>query len=125
MAKFRQQKIDEEMKRELSAIISELKDPRLEGLMLSVVLVEVTRDLRFAKAHVSVWGEEARMKDAMKGLNSAAPFVRREIGARLNLRYTPQISFVRDTTIAYGAHINKVLSDLDLESKEENHEEDN
>ena len=65
------------------------------------------------------------MKDAMKGLNSAAPFVRREIGARLNLRYTPQISFVRDTTIAYGAHINKVLSDLDLDSNEENHEENN
>lgn len=122
MAKFRQQKIDEEMKRELSAIISELKDPRLDGLMLSVVLVEVTRDLRFAKAHVSVWGDEEKSKAAMQGLNSAAAFVRREVGARLNLRYTPQITFVKDTSIAYGAHINQVLNDLDLDGEDENNQ---
>lgn len=114
MAKFRQQKIDEEMKRELSAILPVLKDPRLDGLMLSVVLVEVTKDLRFAKVHVSVWGDEEKAKDAMKGLNSASSFVRREIGSRLNLRYTPQINFVLDTSIAYGAHINKVLNDLNV-----------
>lgn len=114
MAKFRQQKIDEEMKRELSAIIPTLKDPRLDGLLLSVVHVEVTKDLRFAKAHVSVLGDEMKVKDAMKGLNSAASFVRREIGIRLNLRYTPEIHFACDTSIAYGAHINKVLGGLNI-----------
>lgn len=112
MAKFRQQKIDEEMKRELSSILPSLKDPRLDGLMLSVVLVEVTKDLRFAKVHVSVWGDESKTDGAMKGLNSAASYVRREIGIRLNLRYTPEIHFVKDTSIAYGAHINRVLNDL-------------
>ena len=120
MAKFRQQKIDEEMKRELSVILSELKDPRLEGVILSVVLVEVTRDLRFAKAHISIWGEPEKAQAAMQGLNSAASYVRREIGARLNLRYTPQINFVQDSSIAYGAHINKVINDLDLDGEDEN-----
>lgn len=123
MAKFRQQKIDEEMKRELSAILPTLKDPRLDGLLLSVVHVEVTKDLRFAKVHVSVWGDEEKSAGAMKGLNSAASFVRREIGIRLNLRYTPEIHFVADTSIAYGAHINRVLSDLDI--GETNDEQDN
>ena len=121
MAKFRQQKIDEEMKRELSAILPELKDPRLDGLLLSVVLVEVTKDLRFAKVHVSIWGDEQKADDAMKGLNSAASFVRREIGIRLNLRYTPEIHFVKDTSIAYGAHINSVLNDLGANKDEDNH----
>lgn len=114
MAKFRQQKIDEEMKRELSAILPTLKDPRLDGLLLSVVHVEVTKDLRFAKVHVSAWGDEEKVSNAMKGLNSAASFVRREIGIRLNLRYTPEIHFVPDTSIAYGAHINRVINDLDI-----------
>lgn len=119
MAKFRQQKIDEEMKRELSAIISALKDPRLDGLMLSVVMVEVTRDLRFAKAHISILGDESKVNDAMKALNGAASFVRREVGARLNLRYTPQFTFVHDGSIAYGAHINKVLENLNTGAKDE------
>lgn len=111
MAKFRQQKIDEVIKRELSSVIRTLKDARLDGLMISVVSVEVTRDLKYAKAHVSIMDSQ-RCDDAVKALNSSAGFIRRELGARVKLRYTPEITFVRDTSIEYGAHINDILKNL-------------
>ena len=111
MAKFRQQKIDEEIKRELSYIIPTLKDPRIAELMVSVVAVDVTRDLKYAKAYISVMNSE-KAEDAIKALNSSAGFIRRELGARIKLRYTPEFTFVRDTSIEYGAHINDVLKNL-------------
>lgn len=119
MAKFRQQKIDEEMKRELSALIPSLKDPRLSGYMISVVSVLVTKDLRFAKVYISVFGNQEQCKAAIDGLNSSAGFVRKEIGSKMNLRYTPQIQFVLDDSIAYGAHINEVLKELQVKGDEE------
>jgi len=115
MAKFRQQKIDEEMKRELSFIIPALKDPRLDGCLISVVAVHVTKDMKFAKVYVSVMGKTA--DEAIKGLNSSAGFVRREIGAKMKLRYTPEITFVADDSIAYGAYINEVINDLNRGDK--------
>ena len=121
MAKFRQQKIDEEMKRELSFIIPTLKDPRLDGCLISVVAVHVTKDMKFAKVYVSILGKD---EEAIKGLNSSSGFVRREIGMRMKLRYTPEISFVADTSIAYGAHISEVIKDLNIDSGEKD-EEDN
>ena len=116
MAKFRQQKIDEEMKRELSFIIPSLKDPRLEGGLISVVAVHVTKDMKFAKVYVSVLGKDEQ--EVLKGLNSSSGFVRREIGSRMALRYTPEINFVADDSIKYGAHINQVIKDLSGESNE-------
>lgn len=110
MAKFRQQKIDEEMKRELSSIIPSLKDPRLSGGLISVVAVHVTKDMKFAKVYVSVLGNDEN--EVLKGLNSSAGFVRREIGNRMKLRYTPEIHFTADDSIAYGAHINEVIKDI-------------
>ncbi len=111
VAKFRQQKIDEEIKRELSYIIPTLKDPRLSGIMVSVVAVEVTRDLKYAKAHISVMNSE-KADDAIKALSSSAGFIRRELGMRIRIRYTPELTFVRDTSIEYGAHINDILKNL-------------
>lgn len=119
MAKFRQQKIDEEMKRELSAILPTLKDPRLADCMISVVSVLVTKDLRFAKIYVSILGTPEKQQAAIEGLNSSSGFVRREIGSKMQLRYTPQMQFVADDSIAYGAHINAVLHELE---KGETHE---
>lgn len=107
----RTDRISEEIKRELSVVIRELKDPRL-NVMVSVVGVRVTKDLKFAKAFVSVMGSEAEQKAAIDALKSAAGFVRREIGSRIRLRIVPEFTFVLDNSIEYGAHINEVLKNL-------------
>ena len=107
----RTDRISEEVKKELSSVIRELKDPRIP-MMTSVVKVDVTNDLRYAKAYISVMGTDEEKKDAIKGLTAAAGFVRREIGSRIKLRCVPEFSFVIDTTIEYGAHINQLLNDI-------------
>jgi ribosome-binding factor A len=104
-------KINEEVRRELAGIIRELKDSRIP-LMTSVVAVHVTNDLRYAKAYISVMGDEATQKKAMEGLRSAAGFVRREIGKRIDLRYTPEFIFELDHSIEHGAHIDELLNKL-------------
>lgn len=107
----RTDRISEEVKRELSAVVRELKDPRIP-MMTTVVNVRVTKDLKFAKAYISVMGDEKVRKDAIAALRSAGGFIRREIGRRLNLRNTPEFSFVEDDSIEYGAHINEILKNL-------------
>lgn len=107
----RMDRISEEVKRELSAVLRDLKDPRLSA-MVSVVAVEVTRDLKFAKAYISIMGDEKTRKDGMDALKSAGGFIRREIGRRLNLRNTPEFTFALDHSIEYGAHINEILREL-------------
>lgn len=101
-------KINEEVRRELSEIVRELKDARIP-LMTSVVTVNVTNDLRYAKAYISVMGDEETQKRAMEGLKSAAGFVRREIGKRMDLRYTPEFIFELDRSIEHGAYIDELL----------------
>ncbi len=105
-------RISEEVKRELSMIIRELKDPRLSKAVVSVVNVNVTKDLKFAKAFISVLGKEDEQKGAMDALKSASGFIRKEVGHRINLRNTPEFTFVLDNSIEYGAHINEVLKNL-------------
>ena len=107
----RTDRISEEIKKELSSIIRELKDPRIP-MMTSVVSVSVTNDLRYAKAHISIMGTEEEKKAAIKGLNSAAGFIRREIGSRIKLRCVPEFTFTEDNSIEYGAHINELLNRL-------------
>lgn len=104
-------RISEEVKKELSTIIRELKDPRITTVV-SVVNVTVTKDLKFAKAYISVFGDEKVQKGVLDALKSAAGFIRREIGHRINLRATPEFTFVLDNSIEYGAHINEVLKNL-------------
>ena len=101
-------KINEEVRRELSNIIRDLKDARIP-MMTSVTSVHVTSDLRHCKAYVSVMGDEATRKRAFEGLTSAAGFIRREIGQRLKLRYTPEFAFLPDTSLEYAAHIEELL----------------
>lgn len=105
-------RISEEVKKELSLIVRDLKDPRLSCGMVSVVNVTVTKDLRFAKAYISVFGDESAKKGAVDALKGAAGFIRKEIGHRIDLRYTPEFSFVLDDSIEYGSHINEVLKNL-------------
>lgn len=107
----RTNRISEEMKKEISAIIqNELKDPRLPH-MISVISADVTRDLRYAKVFISVLGSEEDKKNALHGLKSAAGFIRREIGHRMQLRYTPEILFELDDSIERGAYISKLIND--------------
>lgn len=111
MAKERINKINEEIRRELSAIIRDLKDSRIP-MMTSIVAVRVTNDLSYAKVYVSVMGDEEVQKKALAGLRSAAGFVRREVGRRLTLWHTPEVLFELDHSIEHGAHINQMLNDI-------------
>lgn len=109
-------KINEEVKRELSSVIRELKDTRIP-VMTSVVAVNVTPDLRWAKAYISVLGDDEVQKNAVAGLKSASGFIRREIGHRLKLRYTPEFDFELDHSIEHGAYINKLINDLEKQGE--------
>ena len=117
MPNHRNDRIAEEIKRELGDIIRELKDPRIPTV-ISVVGVRVTKDLRFAKAYVSALGDEKVKHDAIAALSSASGFIRREIGSRIDLRFTPEFTFVSDDSIEYGAHINEILNEITPSSAE-------
>lgn len=104
-------KINGEVMRELANVIRELKDSRIP-LMTSVVAVHVTNDLRYAKAYISVMGDEETQKKAMQGLKNAAGYIRREIGKRIDLRYTPEFVFELDKSIEHGSHIDKLLKGI-------------
>ncbi len=104
-------KINGEVMRELANIIRELKDSRIP-LMTSVVAVSVTNDLRYAKAYISVMGDDTVRRRAMEGLKSAAGYIRRELGKRVDLRYTPELVFELDNSIEHGSHINKILREI-------------
>lgn len=111
MANHRTGRINEEVQRELSECIRNLKDPRVHGLV-SITNVEVTPDLRYAKIYVSVL-DKGDVSEVLKGLKSAAGFLRRELGSALQLRYTPQLIFAGDDSIAEGAHILELLNDIE------------
>ena len=115
MASNRIGRINEEVQRELSELIRSLKDPRVQT-MLSITRVDTTSDLRYAKVYVSVL-EEAREKEAMKGLKSAGGWLRRELGQRLQLRYTPELVFELDDSLKYGAHMYDLVSRLSAQAK--------
>ncbi|MBQ2670753.1 MAG: 30S ribosome-binding factor RbfA [Clostridia bacterium] len=107
-------KINGEVMRELANIIRNLKDTRIP-LMTSVVKVSVTNDLRYAKAYISVMGDDETKKKAMEGLKSASGFIRREIGKKIDLRYTPEFIFELDNSIEHGARIEQLLNNLNKE----------
>ena len=102
-------RINEEIQREMSSLIRTVKDPRVaDAGMVSVTAVETTPDLKYAKIYVSVLDKSASAQ-ALKGLKSASGYLRRELGHALNLRNTPELSFVRDDSIDKGAHILDML----------------
>lgn len=111
-------RINMEVQRELSDIIrTKIKDPRVTRAMTSIVSVEVTPDLKYCKAYISVLGDEESGKDTIKGLKSAEGYIRRELARRINLRNTPEMKFILDQSIEYGvamSHlIDEVTKDLD------------
>ena len=108
MSANRMGRINEEFKKELSDIIRNMKDPRIP-MMTSVVSVNVTPDLRYAKIYISILGTEAEQKDAMRALNNSVGFVRRELGSRMKMRYTPEPVFSLDHSMEHGARITELL----------------
>lgn len=115
MASNKIARINDDIQFCLSRLLREVKDPRVQQGMISVTRVETTGDLRFAKVWLSCMGMEDE-KDFKKGLKSASGWLRRELGSSLNLRYTPELVFEIDHSIEYGAHINKIISSLDIDS---------
>ena len=118
-------RINSEVQREMSSIIREdLKDPRIHP-MTSVMAVEVTPDLKFAKIFVSVLGNDEEKEKTMEGLKKSASFARHQLEKRMNLRNTPELTFVLDTSIEYGVTMSKKIDELKEkeESKHRNEEE--
>ena len=117
-------RVNEEVMRELSNIIrGEIKDPRIHP-MTSVVAVEVAPDLKTAKAYVSVLGNEQAQKDTIAGLRSAEGFIRRALAKSINLRNTPQITFVLDQSIEYGIAMSKKIDEVTKHDRGEEMEEE-
>lgn len=114
-------RISEEVRRELDAIIrEELNDPRIDGTW-SITRAEVTGDLRFAKVYVSVLEDEKR-EPLMAALKNAKGYIRRELGRKMIIRYSPELIFVSDKNIEYGVHIAKVLAETGVSDRPEEKE---
>ena len=115
MSAVRADRMNEEVKKTLSEIIREMKDPRILPVT-SLVDVQVTQDLKYAKAKVSVYGkDQAACAACVDALNHAAGFLSRELGARMRIRAVPSLKFTLDDSIAYSAHISEILSGLHKE----------
>ena len=113
------ERTNEDVRYALSQLLPRVKDPRVQqGGLISITRAEVTGDLRYCKVFVSVLGE-LNEKDFKKGLKSAAPWLRHELGSALDLRYTPELIFELDKSIAHGAHINELIEKLDIPKEDD------
>ena len=122
MASNRINRINEEIQKELSALLRTVKDPRVQDTMLSITRVETTPDLRYTKVYVSFLQED-RVDGAMAGLKSAAGYLRRQLGSNLKLRYSPEIVWSLDDSITYGAKMLKLINSLEVKHDEDADEE--
>ena len=118
MANNRLARTNDDIQRVLSELLRNVKDPRVQQGMISVTRVETTGDLRYAKVWLSVYGMKDE-KEFKRGLKSASGWLRKELASSMNLRYTPELVFELDHSIEYGAHINELLSSLDIRQDEE------
>ena len=123
MPSFKIGRTTEDIRRELSAIQRELKDPRIQGMLLSIVRVEVTNDLSYCTVYVSAMEGMEKAKQAVKGLHSASGFIRRELGRRLQLRHVPELIFKATDSIEYSANISRILHGLETEGRSGNEED--
>ena len=111
MASNKLQRINDDIQLSLSNILRSIKDPRVNQGLISITRVETTGDLRYSKISLSVLGQRDD-KEFLKGLKSAAGYIRRELGNSLKLRYTPELVFEMDHSIEYGSHINNIIAGL-------------
>ena len=112
----RSHRVGEQIQKEISALILKgLKDPRVG--FVTITAVEVTRDLHYARIYFTVVGDERARRESERGLTSALPYLRREIGKRLRLRLVPELTFEYDTSLEYGNRIESLLRDLNSGEK--------
>lgn len=114
MAKYRKNKINGAFAEECAQIVREVKDPRVSDVWITVMNADVSADLKFAKVYYSVLGE-CDDRELAKGLKSAAPFIRSRLAERLNLRITPEITFIRDEGVKHGAEISALLKSVEAD----------
>lgn len=119
MAGYRIDRVSEDIRREIVAVIRELKDPRVMDKLITVVRVDVSSDASYAKVYISALEGISVAKEAVKGLNSAMGYIRREVGKRLHLRKTPELKFIADDSIEHGMNIVKIMDDLRIENDED------
>ena len=126
MANYRRGRINDEMQKAMAEILRTVKDPRVSEVFISVTGAEVTPDLKYAKIYYSALGMKSAedKKEIARGLKSSAGYIRRQVAAKLNLRITPEITFVEDTSITYGAHIAELLNGITFSDDEESGEDD-
>lgn len=111
---FKKARINEEISREIGEILRTVKDPRVSGAFISIVNVDTTADLKYCKVRFSVYSGD--VKEVEKGIKSAAGYIRRELAARLNLRMTPELTFIPDNSIEHGAHISALIDSLNIKN---------
>ena len=104
----------------MTSIFTTVKDPRVAECFISIIRVEVTNDLSYCTVYFSVIEGMERAKQALKGLKSASGYIRRELGARLHLRHTPELIFKATDSVEYSANISRILKDLDIKRDDEN-----
>ena len=124
MASNKLQRTNEDIRFALSRLLPQVKDPRVQqGELMSITHVNTTGDLRYCKVSVSFLGE-VNEKEFKKGIKSASPWLRRELGAALSLRYTPELIFELDHSIEHGAYINSLIEKLDIPREEPQHDDE-
>lgn len=116
---FRAARTQEDVQRELSAILREMKDPRVAGAMLSIVKIDLSNDLSSCKVFVSSLMGAEKASEAVKTLKNAAGFLRRELGRRMDLRHTPELRFIADSSIEHSADIARILNKLEVRDSED------
>ena len=122
MAGYRIDRITEDIKRELIAILREVKDPRVSG-MLSVVKVDVSNDLSYCKVYVSTVEGMEKTKESVKGLKAASGFIRKRLSSSLHLRKTPELKFIADDSIEKGFELFDKLKSINISEDTENEED--
>lgn len=119
MSAIRQDRLNEEIKKAVSEIIFEMKDPRVSS-MATITQAEVTNDLKQVKLRVSVYEQDELVrKGTIEALNHAAGFISRELGQRIKIRRLPSLKFVLDTSIEYSVHIAHLIDKLNAQQKEQ------
>ena len=111
-------RVNAEVQRELSSIImNDVKDPRIHP-MTSVTGCDVTADLKYCKVYISVLADEKSKKETMEGLKNAAPFIRHQLAVTVNLRNTPELTFIFDDSIEKGMYMSKLISEVKAKDDE-------
>lgn len=112
MKSFKSVRNSEDIMRELTAILREMKDPRLHNSLISIVRVDVSNDVSYCKVYISSMSGMESAKEAVKALKNASGYVRSELGSRLTLRHVPALTFIATDSIEYSANINRILNDV-------------